>query len=186
MRRYFGIAVLTGLAGLLISTFSQLALFRIAGASWAQSLAIITATPGDYLFAFTSLVVAPLAETLFLPLVWWIVSKLGGSQRSCLAASSLFYFGLGWLAHGASIYSLGHAAGFLLLALLYGHIRSNFIPSKAYWIVAFSHFTWNLLALIVIGILTGRGILYPQKAQSHDSRIVQQAPSCGQASWSRA
>lgn len=97
----------------------------------------------DWIFIVSSLLLSPFIETLILLVVWVAVSFATKRQGLQLIISVLVYFSIGWVMHGASAASIGHATSFGLLATLFVFITRDRGARVGYFYTVLAHAIWN-------------------------------------------
>lgn len=109
------------------------------------------ATTSIALIVFLMLVWAPLAESLFFPLLYWITRWLPAHR----AIFAVLIGVLAYVAHGATVANVIQAAGFMLMGLWYAHLRERYpspfwlSPAKIpYYGIVIAHFAWNATAIL--------------------------------------
>jgi hypothetical protein len=109
-------------------------------------------TTSDVAFAVAILLLAaPFLESLIFPLLYWLTQRLPGHRFLFTALIGI----AAYVAHGAMLWNLTQAAGFMLLALWYTHLRERF-PSLSplspvkipYAGIVIAHFGWNATAIL--------------------------------------
>lgn len=106
------------------------------------------------LLAFSLLVFAPLAETLLLAMLHWLLrARLGASLTVWVCVSAILFA----LAHaGTNRVPLPQSAAFLLMSYQYALVRDRCGAGIAFTAVVLSHTTYNALVLasvVVFGFL---------------------------------
>lgn len=97
------------------------------------------------------LIFAPVVESLIFPPVYWLARWLPARKLVFILAMGV----IAYIAHGMTISNLIQAAGFMLMAAWYAHLREHY-PSPAltspvklpYYGIVLAHFAWNATALL--------------------------------------
>ena len=97
------------------------------------------------------LIFAPVVESLIFPPVYWLARWLPARKMVFVLAMGMLAF----IAHGMRIDNVIQAAGFMLMAAWYAHLRERY-PSWAltspvklpYYGIVLTHFAWNATALL--------------------------------------
>ncbi len=108
-------------------------------------------TEADLVFAIAwILFAAPILESLFFPLLYWPTRWIPARKPVFVAVVGVLAF----IVHGMTIANVGQAAGFMLMAAWYVHLRDRYrspslmSPAKIpYFGIVLAHFSWNATAL---------------------------------------
>lgn len=114
------------------------------------------------------LIFAPVVESLIFPPVYWLARWLPARKVVFVLAIGMLAF----VAHGMRVGNLIQAAGFMLMAAWYAHLRERYpgqaitSPAKLpYYGVVLAHFGWNATTLLwplaIGGILSALHSLSP-------------------------
>lgn len=116
--------------------------------------AIMKVENGHYMWTYsvgdfvTILVLSPLIENLFIPLIFWMCHKF---KTSIIPISVITV--MAYLTHFGGSFGITGAAGFFVFSVYFAFLKNSYTTWRAYYYTVIAHFSANVTSLIASLVL---------------------------------